>query len=1570
PALPEAPYKYGYTFVSWADVPAEATQDAVIRAHYQPNAHHLLYLVDDIVVFDQSVNYGDPVIAADEVSAMSEVKTWNGLPDIMPDHDVVVTATLKDDQVKVTCVVLDMVEEFFFGKNTELTLPELSEKEGYDLLGWVEEVPATVGEEDLTFHANYQPHQHFVYFMCCGEEVASFKVPYGASIEIPNVARVIDDILYDAWDNVPEQMPDEEVTIHAVGRRAGCHITFVADGEEIAVLRLTAGSTIECPEAPEKEGCDFEGWSNLPEEVDNQVIISEAIYTPRLYTVDYRVKGMPFSRVEYAYGTAIEPIEAPPVKKRRFVKWSNLPDVMPACNLVVDALYMTQHSFLLAFIIDGQPFAESVLETGTRILMPTPPEKEGYVFSGWDKQVSIIAKEPIYVNGSYKPLLNTVTYYVNGEVYASYEVLTGDPIPTPDAPETGRVFLGWTRLPQTMPASDLTAEALIGATYTVAFVADGKKLEEYVVEDGQPITVPEAPEKEGFVFEGWDGLTEVAEKDLICTAKYKPMVFTVTFMVEGEVAHTAEVVFGHTVDLPEAPEVEGMIFDGWDNLPEAMPAQDVTVSALLHEAPQPEVVEEPVVEEPAPAVLYSVVFYLGEDEYARYEVEAGQSVPTPESPAPEIGFNGWEEILEVMPENDLAIHAAMIPLYAIAYMVDGEEIASFAVLADQPVPTPESVPEKQGYTFEGWENYTGVASADLVCNAIYYPRAHRVTFMLGEEMLTQYELAYGESIAFIDAPEVEGKVFAGWDHELTVMPDADVVFSAVMEDAPIVEEIVEEPVVEEVVEEPAVEEVVEEPAVEEIPTYTLTLMCGEDIWATLTLAAGDPIAVPSRPELPDDAFDSWIDLPEVMPEQDIVVYAKYKEQLQLVRFMLDEELFTEYRIAPSVTVDMPDVPAKEGHVFSGWGSEPITDADNALVYCGRYIPNIHTVVFMVGKKIVHTITVPFGAVIPEGEVEAPTLENKTFFGWRDVPATMPDADVKLQAIFDARFAVTYLLDDVLFHEDILAPKAKIVPPEVPEKYGYTFAGWSEYPKKMRHEPITIKGTYAPNVHRVTFMNGENVLAAADVAYRTSIPLPPVPELEGYAFAGWDMVPDLMPNEDIVITAQYTPVDYGLTFVVDGVVFPEIRVGYGEPIPCPAVADRIGYTFVWENLPETMPAATLILQGKYLLNTHTVTYMANGETFAEQTFTYGEAITPITEKPKTKKRKYMFYRWENLPSVMPDQDIVALASFDHRRKVMALMKTVTYKMEGQVYQTQKVLPGDIIVPPSDPFKLGYKLIAWKDLPSVMPGEDIVVEAEFELEFCTAEFRVDDAVFYSTDLPYGAEVVAPKAPIKTGYTFIEWKNAPTQMPNYSFVSDAVYHKNIYKVSYVVGDVVVHVGEFEWGRDIPLYIPEHIPHGIFEGWQGLPSIMPAEDITVFALLSIKEFKVTYLIDRDHSTFAMVPYGELIVPPKMPIREGKGVVEWKNLPDDCLMPGRDIVVEAVWGDRRHAEAYDEYLESLTDSKEQNEKGKKKLSRKEKKRQKKENKKHKKMSKKDAARQRALDVENEIRRRMRRLMR
>ena len=129
-------------------------------------------------------------------------------------------------------------------------------------------------------------------------------------------------------------------------------------------------------------------------------------------------------------------------------------------------------------------------------------------------------------------------------------------------------------------------------TYTITFdTAGGSEIAPITQDYGTVITAPEAPTREGYTFIGWDKEipTTMPAENMTVTAQWEINQYTITFDTNGgsEIAPITQ-DYGTVITAPEAPEREGYTFIGWDReIPKTMPAENITLKARWKDTEKP-----------------------------------------------------------------------------------------------------------------------------------------------------------------------------------------------------------------------------------------------------------------------------------------------------------------------------------------------------------------------------------------------------------------------------------------------------------------------------------------------------------------------------------------------------------------------------------------------------------------------------------------------------------------------------------------------------------------------------------------------------------------------------------------------------------------------------------------------------------------------------------------------------------------------------------------------------------------------------------------------------------------------
>lgn len=178
------------------------------------------------------------------------------------------------------------------------------------------------------------------------------------------------------------------------------------------------------------------------------------------------------------------------------------------------------------------------------------------------------------------------------------------------------------------------------------------------IAEGTELTVTATP-AEGYHFEKWsDDATDnprtiLVDGDITLTAQFAVNTYKLTYMVDGETYKEADVDFGATITPEVEPTKEGYTFSGWDEVPETMPAHDVTVSGTFS------------------INTYLLTVYLNDEVILSDSIEYGRpvSITTPEVPEG-MKFDGWQETVpETMPAHDVDIHGTYSLIDAISSVV-------------------------------------------------------------------------------------------------------------------------------------------------------------------------------------------------------------------------------------------------------------------------------------------------------------------------------------------------------------------------------------------------------------------------------------------------------------------------------------------------------------------------------------------------------------------------------------------------------------------------------------------------------------------------------------------------------------------------------------------------------------------------------------------------------------------------------------------------------------------------------------------------------------------------------------
>ena len=417
-------------------------------------------------------------------------------------------------------------------------------------------------------------------YLLDGEVYKTYKIEEGSSI-IPEAEPTKEGYTFSGWSEIPETMPAHDVTVTGSFTINQYKLIYVVDGQQYKSLTLNYGEKITPEAYPEKEGYTFSGWSEIPATMPAHDVTVTGTFTVNKYKLTYVVDGQVYKETEVNYGAAITSEPVPTKEGYTFSGWSEIPTTMPAHDVTITGSF-TVNKYLLTYIVDGEEYKTYEVEYGAAITPEPEPTKEGFVFSGWNGLPETMPAHVVIVTGTFSKAKYMLTYMVDGEVYKSQEMdygatITPEPVPTKE----GHTFSGWSEIPATMPAHDVTVTGSFSVNkYILTYILDGKEYKTMEVEYGAVITPEPDPEKEGYTFSGWIGLPEIMPAKLvIVTGTFSINSYTLTYMIDEEVYKQVVYEYGAAIIPEPQPESDYVSFE-WVGEPETMPAHDVTVTAV------------------------------------------------------------------------------------------------------------------------------------------------------------------------------------------------------------------------------------------------------------------------------------------------------------------------------------------------------------------------------------------------------------------------------------------------------------------------------------------------------------------------------------------------------------------------------------------------------------------------------------------------------------------------------------------------------------------------------------------------------------------------------------------------------------------------------------------------------------------------------------------------------------------------------------------------------------------------------------------------------------------------------
>ena len=150
-------------------------------------------------------------------------------------------------------------------------------------------------------------------------------------------------------------------------------LTYYVDGVEYKSVTYSSGAGITPEAEPTREGYTFSGWIDLPETMPDHDVTVTGTFTINQYTITYVIDGEEYATVTVDFNSKIVP-PTPPSKDGFDFAWEEYPETMPAHDITINGAYTTTDILSIAvesgkakiFTLDGRQV--DTLQKGINII--------------------------------------------------------------------------------------------------------------------------------------------------------------------------------------------------------------------------------------------------------------------------------------------------------------------------------------------------------------------------------------------------------------------------------------------------------------------------------------------------------------------------------------------------------------------------------------------------------------------------------------------------------------------------------------------------------------------------------------------------------------------------------------------------------------------------------------------------------------------------------------------------------------------------------------------------------------------------------------------------------------------------------------------------------------------------------------------------------------------------------------------------------------------------------------------------------------------------------------------------
>ena len=557
----------------------------------------------------------------------------------------------------------------------QIVAPKDPTKEGYVFKGWDKEV-GKMGVEDITFAAQFEEASGIAYTV----EVYTMDVNgnYGAAetktLYGTTGAQVTADTTAAEGFTFDESAANVvSGTVTAAGSLvlkvyfARNQYKLTVDGAESEVYY---GAALDIATPAAREGYTFIGWNvdvpaNMP--ASDLTLVSQWSENDADYTAyNAAVAAAQAKKAETDYDktytaesrAALDAALAEKVSGKKYSEQSVVDAAAKAINDAVASLEVMTYN--ATFYVDGTEYRVVPTKVGEQIIAPENPTKEGFVFTGWDKEVGVMGTEDVSFNAqfsagevSYK--VETYVMDVNG-AYGAADVkvvpaTTGAAVSVDPEAREGFTVAADSVLSGTVAADGSLVLKVYYSRNQYKLTVDGA---ESMVYYGAELNIAE-PTKDHYTFAGWnvEVPATMPASDLTLVSQWTEEGADYTAYdaaVKAAQAKKAEADYDKTYTAESRAALDAALAIDVANKKYSEQADVDAATAAINDAVKA-----------LELMTYTANFYVNGQLYKAVTAKVGEQIIAPKDPSVDgYNFNGWDPAVGTMGTEDVRFDAILV----------------------------------------------------------------------------------------------------------------------------------------------------------------------------------------------------------------------------------------------------------------------------------------------------------------------------------------------------------------------------------------------------------------------------------------------------------------------------------------------------------------------------------------------------------------------------------------------------------------------------------------------------------------------------------------------------------------------------------------------------------------------------------------------------------------------------------------------------------------------------------------------------------------------------------------------